>query len=483
MKIKSAILSGLILPLTVAGLLLGSLAQGAPPEDKVKLKFEVWAIDQSDTDPVNGGGTLYIYDENGLASGSNALVKKIDLAVLATDAGVPIGKRPHIIGFNTGGDHAVIPFVGTGSMFWMNTETREITGHIGGLGQLHMVGPSPDRTQASAVSIAQEQLHLITTDYDNEVYTVVSTTALNQVKDANSQKLLKLLYPDGVADGNTQAKPICSNYTPDSAHLFVTFAGGGLAIFNVEDPANPTLQEVYSDAEVPGTGCGLIQHPESLAQAGGGPAEESRMYTNSGSNAVGDPENVYVWNMATVGNGIKDDLIKTIPLATPTSPDGAAIVLADIGCENAPGNGDAHGPAFVGKRGRYLWVAMRLDNTINVIDTETDTLVNTFCLEREDLFGEGHDPAADVIDPDLQANTVFAALRGFFPLTAIGGFPNENRTPGVGVIDVQDGGFSGILTRVERISNVVNGIDIADTHGLKKLLVEDLQSIPPGQLP
>ena len=62
---------------------------------------------------------------------------------------------------------------------------------------------------------------------------------------------------------------------------------------------------------------------------------------------------------------------------------------------------------------------------------------------------------------------MFATLRGSLPLS---GDPHASTgsTPGVGVIRVQQGGRSGELQAIARISNVdAGGIDRADPHGLR----------------
>jgi hypothetical protein len=221
--------------------------------------------------------------------------------------------------------------------------------------------------------------------------------------------------------------------------------------------------DVYTAGEVPGTGCGLLPLP--LADGG------VRMYTNAGSKATGDAENVYVWDATRIG---ERPLPQIIPLT-----------VSD--------RGDVHGPQYAGNvganLGRYLWVAMRLDNTINVIDTRINEEVNTFSLANDDF----PNPTLDVIDFSLTGNHMYVALRGFCPLTAIPEFVDETsqtcpfggtkiaspgRTPGVGVINVQQGGLSGTLKSVQPITNVDgSGFDSADPHGLKTLFTG---TVPPG---
>lgn len=421
--------------------------QDFPPRSATP--FEVWALDQSDTH-AEGGGNLYIY--TGLRSGDvHPVPEVIDLAVAATDAGFPIAKRPHILGFNVEATHGIISNVASGDVQIIDVATRTIVGNLGGLGQLHMAGPSPDSTQIGAVAIAEGRVIIISTDYASNTYAVEHEVELSIAANASGTLEDQLGYLD--------PHPICSNYTPDSQFLFVNFTGGGMAIFNVGDiTMPPVLEEVYSAAEAPGVGCGLIQHPDGR-----------RMYTNSGSKALGDAENVYVWNMQTLGNGVKDDLLRTIPLLSPA--------------QSAVQRGDAHGPMFAAGQ-RFLWVAMRMDNTMKVIDTRTDRLVNTFSLATAAV----PNPTHDVIDTNPQRNRMFVAMRGFCPLTAIPEFVDETaqdcpgdqatqiaspgRSPGLGVVTVSPTGRTGQLTQVLPISNVTaTGLDITDPHGIKTVVL------------
>jgi DNA-binding beta-propeller fold protein YncE len=115
------------------------------------------------------------------------------------------------------------------------------------------------------------------------------------------------------------------------------------------------------------------------------------------------------------------------------------------------------------KHGRYLWVADRAGNRIVVIETATDEVVNEFSLAGE----LSSDPSPDLLDLAPPGNRVFASLRGSLPLS---GDPHASTgsTPGVGVIRVEQGGRSGELQAIARISNLDGaGIERADPHGLR----------------
>lgn len=96
-------------------------------------------------------------------------------------------------------------------------------------------------------------------------------------------------------------------------------------------------------------------------------------------------------------------------------------------------------------------MADRFDNEVVVIDTEQDFVVHTFSLLSE----HSPDPTPDLMDISPDGKFVYAALRGPCPVT--GNAPSVDNavgaTPGVGVIKVQAGGFTGRVVAVAPISN------------------------------
>ncbi len=481
MQLTPSQLSRSIALALVAGLCSATAVNAAatPP-------FEVWMADQSRTDHTDldgdgnraDGGTAYIFKGN-IAGGIDLNSPEIfDLSAVSAAAGHPIGQRPHIGGANFGKTHFTLSYfspsdVNSGGVSWFRISDRQLVKTILGLGQLHMPGPSPDDKQLAGVSISQQMLHLFSTDYDNEIFTLVSSTNL-----ATVPNLLAGL-------GTTAAAPICSNYTFDSKHLFITFRDGGLAIFNVQNPLNPQLREVYNKDEVVGEGCSLIQHPDLIRMYTGGGAGTT---TPAVGNQLTNQEYTYVWNMSTVGNGVKDDLIKTIAL-------------------NPSGIGDNHGPNFV-YGGRYLWVIMRVDNSVKVIDTRTDTLVNTFSLVTNAV----PQPTPDVLDRSpLNPFLMFMSLRGYCPLSGPINYVDEmlpgssqpgsrdcpgdqaiqverdGRTPGLALVAVTNEGRKGKIFKVFPTSNIVGTdpsgnplsvpLDITDPHGAKVVVRSRL--LPP----
>jgi DNA-binding beta-propeller fold protein YncE len=129
--------------------------------------------------------------------------------------------------------------------------------------------------------------------------------------------------------------------------------------------------------------------------------------------------------------------------------------------------------------GRYLWVADRFSNAIEVVDTDTDQLVDSFSL----VGRASSDPAPDLIEITPGGEFGVVTLRGACPLTANSAAVNNavGATPGVGLIKVRKGGSTGDLTALAPIHNPApSGFDCptrtddtpgsitnqADPHGL-----------------
>ena len=94
-------------------------------------KYEVWAIDQSNSSGKTFGGTLYIWDGHDLERPGWAPppVTKVDLSgavatLCMTQTGVnPV--RPHMMAMNPAQTHAIISFVATGHVVFMDAASRQ----------------------------------------------------------------------------------------------------------------------------------------------------------------------------------------------------------------------------------------------------------------------------------------------------------------------------------------------------------------------
>src|ERR1051325_332400 len=114
---------------------------------------------------------------------------------------------------------------------------------------------------------------------------------------------------------------------------------------------------------------------------------------------------------------------------------------------------------------RYLWVGDRAANRIIVVDTATNSVVNEI-----NLTGNlSTDPAPDFMALSPSGNRVYVALRGPNPLTSNNTNVNNAKglTPGLGVIQVEQGGRAGTLQALFGISHLDGtGAERADPHAL-----------------
>jgi hypothetical protein len=177
------------------------------------------------------------------------------------------------------------------------------------------------------------------------------------------------------------------------------------------------------------------------------------MYVNSGGSPVnvssGNPHHpdLYgfdVYRFPTTGY---------VPSNPPNSP-APLLVLTKTGMS------DSHGVASTGK---HLWVMDRHANVAEIIDQRSGDWVNTVDLSG----GVSTDPAPDLVDRSPAGDRLFVALRGAVPLS---GDPHNatGSTPGLGIIEVNQGGRGGRLAAVVPLTNPLQQPNQApDAHGLR----------------
>ena len=398
--------------------------------------YEVWVIEQSDT-TTDGGGTLYIYQGDTLTGQDAAIAapEMIDLGgaarslCLAQTGTAP--RRPHIILFNAAHSHAVLAFVATGHVLFMDAATRAPVACLDVGAQAHAAFPSPDQTYVVVANQNGKLLHRINTNYATNMFTLDSAATLD---------LATCTTPNGAACQDVILRPDNAPIFPiidaTSHFTFVTLRGGGL--FVVDSTATPmAIVAEYDKATI---------HPNGLY----GVETSGKMYINVGG--------------GTASNPLESDLY-AFPLSgfttTPNPPNTPAPTL--IFSHDARGFVDSHG-AVLTKHDGFLWVADRAANRIVVVDTASNTVVNEI-----DLAGAlSGDPAADLMAISPSGNRVFITLRGPNPLT--GNVPGVNNavgsTPGLGIVRVERNGERGVLQAIAPITHIVSGVELADPHGL-----------------
>lgn len=420
-------------------------------------EFEVWVTDQS-----GSAGTLYIYKGNDLTDkAEEAVPEVIDLAgAVSTLCQQQTGSAPtraHMLMFNDSDSHAVISYVATGHVVFLEAPSRAPLSCIDVGEQAHASMPAPDESYVLVADQNGKKLHRIETDYNTQTFSH---------DDAATLDLAGCTTPNGApcqeATLRPDNAPICLTIDSSSRLAFVTLRGGGM--FVVDATTSPiSIVAEYDNATVHGNGlCGVEKNEKMFINAGGATKANPRA-----SALYSFPQNGFP---ATGFN-------------PPNTPPPTLIFSREVG------DHDSHAMLFTGghaKREGFVWAGDRFANEIEVVDPETEKLVNTFTLA-----GEGSpDPAPDIMDIAPGGDYAFVVLRGPCPLTAnVEGVNNAvGATPGVGVVKVQEAGRKGKLVGIAAITSAAPaGFDCAtraddaagsitnqaDPHGLMVRLTKE----------
>jgi DNA-binding beta-propeller fold protein YncE len=402
-------------------------------------KYEVWSIDQSNSNGKSFGGTIYIWDGHDLEKKNKpAPAEKIDLGgetstfCQAMTGILPV--RPHMLAFNAAGTHAILSFVATGHVVILNAETRRpvacIPTSIGSTGvrQVHFAIPSPDQTYIAVANQNGKLFERINTNYAANSF-VLDTTAgidLATCTTANTVPCQYALRPDNA--------PICPIIDSTSRYTFVTLRGGGLFVVDSKQTPMKIVGE-YDTRFVAGNGCL------------GAEVTGVKMYIDSGAGSLAsNPHQADLYAFPVSGYSASNP---------PNTPALKLVFREEVD------PADAHG-ATLTRDQRYLWVADRGRNFIWVVDTRTDQIVNRIYLAGSISL----DPTPDLLAISPNSSHVFMSLRGPNPLTA-DPHVSTGLTPGVGVVKVTEGGRNGVFESVALMSNIdAAGVQRADGHAL-----------------
>jgi DNA-binding beta-propeller fold protein YncE len=416
------------------------LGVGAPLIAAGNDRYEVWAIDQSNSPGQTFGGTLYIWEGHDLENRHRApaaVPEKIDLGgaaaalCLSRTGANPV--RAHMLAINAGQTHAIVSFVASGHVLFMDAATRTPLECIrtsvgaGGARQVHFAISSPDQTYVSVANQNGKLFERINTNYATNNFVLDTTAGINLATCATPNGLLcedPVLRPDNA--------PICPVIDSTSRYSFVTLRGGGL--FVVDSKATPMqIVAEYDRSVVHPNGCLGAEVP-------------GKMYIDSGG---GTPSNLFEADLyAFPVTGFS-------PANPPNTPAPVVVFSEDVD------EADTHG-ATLTKHLKYLWVADRGRNFLFVVDTGTDTIVNRIPLAG----GVSADPTPDLLGLSPNGSYVFMSLRGPNPLTA-DPHVSTGTSPGVGVIKVREGGRNGTFESVVPVSNIdATGVQRADVHAL-----------------
>jgi hypothetical protein len=425
---------------------------------------EVWSIDQSDSAGKSYGGTIYIWDAKDLEKvNKDAVAENVDLGgaaaalCMAQTGANPV--RPHMLTMNKTSTHAIVSFVASGHVLFMDARTRQpitcIRTSVGSTGvrQVHQSYPSPDETYVAVANQNGKLYERINTDYATNTFVMDHAAKLD---------LATCTTPNGLpcqhVDLRPDNAPICPIIESTGVLNFVTLRGGGLFVIDAKATPMRIVAE-YDKATIHPNGC-------LGAQVG------SKMYVDSGG---GTAANLYEADLYAfpLGPGLYSQFNGV------NTPSPKVVFSHDV--EGA----DSHGAALT-KHGSYLWVADRGRNLIWVVDTATDLVVNAIDLApwlslpgrepvvptAEMLQKAGHcghfspDPTPDLLVLSPEGTHMFLSFRGPNPLS---GDPHVSTgaTPGVGVLKITEGGRSGVFEAIAPMSNKgADGVQRADGHAL-----------------
>ena len=326
------------------------------------LRYQVWAIDQSDSPGKTFGGTLYIWDghdlerRQGPGSHARAHRSRRDAATLCFGETGAYPVRPHMMAVNPSQSHAIISFVATGHVLFIEAGTRRpvecirTSAGVGGARQAHMSIAVPDEAYVTVANQNGKLFERIRTDYGR------TSSCWNPPRRSTSQTARRRtacpVSHRCCAPTTRRSVPITES---TSRFTFVTLRGGGL--FVVDSQATPMrIVAEYDQTTVHGNGC-------LGAQANG------KMYIDSGGGTASNlyQADLYVFPLSE---------ISTTP--NPPNQPTPGVVFNESHMEHA----DAHGAAMA-RQDKFLWVADRGRNFLWVVDTHTDQIVNRIQLVNE----------------------------------------------------------------------------------------------------
>ncbi len=292
---------------------------------------------------------------------------------------------------------------------------------------------------------------------------------------------------NGEAGGRPVNVIVCP-IVSDNDNAYITFGAGGLLV--ADTTATPmTIVGEYGREVINGAGCGGVQ-------------TGSQMWLNAGVSAAGSGVNQSTYTMYTI-----DDIFTNTSFAENTpaptlvykDPTNTATIGNPTG---APSNETGQIPGITTRRDAHGAIATLDDSYVHNVDRIRNNVevFNAASLQRTtyDLVsadGQGggvgpceaasvtddpalptNDPAPDLMGVEPNGKYLVVALRGPNPVSVT--HSAQGSCPGVGIIEVTNGGMSGKLITVLRSTNTVDtapisapggvpyaGIEHSDIHG------------------
>ncbi len=406
-------------------------------------EHEVWLLDQSNTNGLTHGGTLYVYDPDQLRQdAATAVPEVVDLGgetsalCLAETGASPV--RPHMLSFNNRGQtHAIISFVVSGHVAFLNADTRRPVACFrtevgaGGARQAHAIWPTPGDRYLLVANQNGKKLERILTDYEDETFAQQpqATIDLANCTTPNGHPCQDpVLRPDNA--------PICP-FLPESGFpAYTSLRGGGMLAVNPYSTPMSIVAE-YDTPTIPRDGCGFVE-------AGGW------VYGNGGGGNAANPDGWFLYRLPARPWAYG-------PQNPPNVPARQVIAHDD----SAPR--DAHG-VTKSRNGDFVWFFDRAANVAEIYRAGSGAYLRTVNLVDPEITA---DPTPDLTDLAPDGRFFYSAARGPLPLS---GDPHASTglKPGVLVLEVLLGGRSAAVRGLARISNVdAGGVDRADAHGIR----------------
>jgi hypothetical protein len=295
----------------------------------------------------------------------------------------------------------------------------------GGARQAHAAFLTPDDRHVLVANQNGKLLERIDTDYGTNTYTYAAAATIDLANCTTPNGLPcedPVLRPDNA--------PICPRVGSTNV-VWVTLRGGGLLVVDPTQTPMAIIGE-YDRATVHPNGCG-------------GTETHGYMWLNSGG---GTPSNLHefdVYRFPVTGYSASNP---------PNTPARLLAFSDDVEPR------DGHGTTLVNG---HVWIFDRGANVAEVFDGASGAHVSTINLAG----AVSSDPTPDLTDVFASGNRVFVSLRGPVPLS---GDPHVStgNSPGIGVVQIQEGGARGFLKTVVPISNIdAGGIERADPHGIR----------------
>jgi hypothetical protein len=403
--------------------------------------YEVWIVDQSNTNGTTWGGWIDIYDGHDLEDDPTtaAPADSIDLSAattalcLAQTGARPV--RPHMLFTNGGQSHTILSFVASGHVVFFDAATRtplqcfRTSPGDAGARQAHAAIPSPDDTYVLVANQNGKLLERIDVDYGTNTFThnLAATIDLKTCVTPNGA-------PCQVAGIRPDNAPICPIIESTSTFGFVTLRGGGLFVVDGTQTPMQIVGE-YDSVNVHPNGCLGAQH-------------QNTMYISSGGNVGTNLAEYDLYAFPATGYAASN------PPNTPAN----TLVFSD---DDPAHDRDGHG-AVLTKHGKYLWFYDRTNGEALVFDTATNTHVNTVSFNGAVTA----DAAPDLGYLSPNGSYMYISMRGPVPLS---GDPHvaTGANPGLGVVKIKGGGKKGDLVSIRPMSNIdAGGIERADAHAL-----------------